>query len=243
MLKGACWTPLARVLEEDYDVIMPDARGHGGSSVPEQGYRYGDLAADVMGLIDTLGLVKPVILGHSMGGMTAAVVASHHPQLLRGLILVEPTFLTLQRQHEVYKSDVADQHRRILSKPREDFLAKVRIRHSHRSKEMIELFVQARFQTSIYALEILTPPNPDYTELIHALDLPSLLVIGDSGSVVSSEMAAKLAKLNHCLKIVQIAHAGHGVPYDQPAHFATVVQAFLRAISHTKMDGYHLYRA
>ncbi|MGQ3892906.1 alpha/beta fold hydrolase [Legionella sp. CNM-4043-24] len=32
MLNGLCWMPLARILEEDYDVIMPDARGHGYSS-------------------------------------------------------------------------------------------------------------------------------------------------------------------------------------------------------------------
>src|SRR6478672_6710571 len=73
MTNGACWTPLARALEKDYDVIMPDARGHGKSGVPDHGYRYDDLAADVESLIDTLGLTTPVVLGHSMGGMTAAV--------------------------------------------------------------------------------------------------------------------------------------------------------------------------
>jgi N-formylmaleamate deformylase len=41
---GACWTPLARDLANDYDVVMPDARGHGKSSTPEGGYRYEDLA-------------------------------------------------------------------------------------------------------------------------------------------------------------------------------------------------------
>src|ERR1700688_4637663 len=74
MTKGACWTPLAQALEEEYDVIMPDARGHGNSSAPDHGYRYDDLAADVVCLIDVLGLATPVLLGHSMGGMTAAVV-------------------------------------------------------------------------------------------------------------------------------------------------------------------------
>jgi pimeloyl-ACP methyl ester carboxylesterase len=39
---GACWTPLARALENDYDVVMPDARGHGRSGKPADGYRYDD---------------------------------------------------------------------------------------------------------------------------------------------------------------------------------------------------------
>jgi len=35
---GACWTPVTRALEGEFDVVMPDARGHGGSSAPERGY-------------------------------------------------------------------------------------------------------------------------------------------------------------------------------------------------------------
>lgn len=231
MLNGACWIPLARVLAEDYDVVMPDARGHGNTGAPDHGYRYDDLAADVVGLIDALGLVTPVLLGHSMGGMTAAVVASRNPKRLQGLVLADPTFLTPQRQREVHESDVADQHRRILKQPREDLLAEIRARHSRRSQEVIELFAQARFQTSIHAFEVLTPPNPDYVQLINVLDVPSLLIVGNVGSVVTPEVAAELAGLNQYLEVVQIAEAGHGVPYDQPERFSAVVQTFLRSVS------------
>jgi pimeloyl-ACP methyl ester carboxylesterase len=231
MTNGACWTPLARALEKDYDVVMPDARGHGNSSAPEQGYCYDNLAADVLSLIEDLGLATPVLIGHSMGGMTAAVVASRNPKRLRGLVLADPTFLTPQHQREVHESDVVAQHRRILNRSREDFLAEIRIRHSHRSGELIELFAQARFQTSIHAFEVLTPPNPDYVELINTLDIPSLLVIGDVGAIISPRVATELAWLNQRLEVVQIVEAGHGVPYDQPERFSTVVKAFLRSVS------------
>lgn len=230
MMNGACWTPLARALEKDYDVVMPDARGHGKSSYPDHGYLYDDLAADVMSLIDVLGLAKPVLLGHSMGGMTAAVVASRNPKRLQGLVLADPTFLTPQRQREVYESDVADQHRRILSRPRQDLLVEMQGRHSHRSREIIELFVQARFQTSIRAFKVLTPPNPDYMQLITTLDVPSLLVVGDVGSVVTIEIVEQLAGLNQHLQVVQIEKAGHGVPFDQPERFSAFVQTFLRSV-------------
>src|SRR5690349_15301 len=70
---GSCWTALARALEGEYDIIMPDARGHGKSSVPEYGYRYEDHANDVVGLIRALGLSSPILIGHSMGCMTATV--------------------------------------------------------------------------------------------------------------------------------------------------------------------------
>lgn len=198
MTSGACWTLVARALERNYDVIMPDARGHGNSGVPEQGYRYENLAADALSLIEALNLANPVLVGHSMGGMTAAVVASRTSKRLRGLVLVDPAFLTLQRQHEVHESDVVDQHRRILNGSKEDFLGETRVRRSQRPHELIELFVQARFQTSMRAFEILTPPNSDYVQLINALDVPSLLVVGGVGSVVSLEMAVELAGLNPC---------------------------------------------
>src|SRR5690349_1023454 len=95
MTNGLCWTDLAHTLEKEFDVIMPDARGHGKSGVPDNGYRYEDHANDVISLIDSLKLPPPILLGHSMGGMTAAVVASRKPNLLRGLILADPTFLSL----------------------------------------------------------------------------------------------------------------------------------------------------
>lgn len=230
MLNGACWTPLARALEENYDVVMPDARGHGNSSATEHGYCYDNLAADVMDLMDELELVNPVLLGHSMGGMTAAVVAGQNPERLRGLVLADPTFLTLQRQHEVHKSDIAEQHRQILSQPKEDLLTELEKRHGHRSHEVIELFAQARFQTSMHVFEVLIPPTPNYAQLIKTLDIPTLLIVGDVGSVISFEMATELAELNHHLKIVQIKEAGHGVPYDQPERFAAATQLFLRSI-------------
>ncbi len=70
---GTCWTDLARSLQDDFDVIMPDARGHGQSSVAVGGYRYKDHANDVVGLIQALKLASPILIGHSMGGMTAAL--------------------------------------------------------------------------------------------------------------------------------------------------------------------------
>lgn len=226
MTNGACWAPLARMLKKDYDVIMPDARGHGNSSAPSQGYSYETLATDVLAFIEALKIDSPVLLGHSMGGMTAAVAAGRHSKL-RGLILVDPTFLTLQCQIEVYKSDVAAQHRKILARSKKDFLAELRTRHKHRSLKVVELLAEARFQTNPHAFEILTPPNPEYRKLIKALTIPTLLIIGGAGGIVSPMLAQELARLNEHLEVTQIAEAGHGIPFDQPERFSSLVQAFL----------------
>ena len=228
---GACWIPLARALEGEYDVVMPDARGHGYSSAPRNGYRYEDHAGDVIGLIQGLGLAAPVLLGHSMGGMTAVVVASQMARTIRGVILADPTFLSPRRQREVYESDVVEQHRRLLSSSRGDLLAEARVRHPHRSPEFIEPLTEARLQTQIGAFDVLVPPNPDYHELVSAICVPILLVIGDNGAAVSLETARELQELNPRLQVEQIPDAGHGLPYDQPKRFEAVVRSFLQSVA------------
>jgi N-formylmaleamate deformylase len=228
---GACWTPLARALENDFDVVMPDARGHGGSGRPADGYRYDVLAADVVGLMDALGITAPVVLGHSMGGMTAAVVASQNPARVRGLVLVDPTFLSPQRQREVYESDAAEQHRRTLGRSKEELVADLRRRHTRRPAEIVDLVAQARLQTDVRAFDVLTPPNPDYRQLVERLAVSSLLVVGDvaAGAVISRELATELSQLNPKLNVEPIADAGHAIPHDQPDRLAAVVRAFLSA--------------
>jgi N-formylmaleamate deformylase len=228
---GACWIPLARALEGEYDVVMPDARGHGNSSTPLNGYRYENHASDVVGLIQGLGLDAPVLLGHSMGGMTAAVVASQMARAIRGVILADPTFLSPRRQREVYESDVVEQHRWLLSLNKGDVLAQTRARHPHRLPEFIELLAEARLQTQIGAFDVLTPPNPDYHKLVSAIYVPILLVIGDNGAVVSLKTARELQKLNSRLRVEQIQDVGHGLPYDQPNRFEAVVRSFLWSVA------------
>jgi pimeloyl-ACP methyl ester carboxylesterase len=225
---GACWTPVARALEAEFDVIMPDARGHGGSDAPLHGYRYEDFAGDVEGLIRELGLPSPILVGHSMGGMTAALVASRGAVELGGLVLVDPTFISPEWQREVRDSDVAEQHRRALTLTKAELVAEARARQPHRSLELLELLAEARLKTRMAPFDVLTPPNPDYRHVVGAIEVPTLLVIGDK-PVVSPETAEELRQLNPRLRVEQLEGAGHGVPYDQPENLAAAIESFARA--------------
>lgn len=223
---GACWTTVARALESEYDVIMPDARGHGMSSAPNDGYRYEDHANDLEGFIQALALPPPILIGHSMGGMTAALVAYRQQSPLSALILAEPTFLSLEMQQEVYDSDVREQHRRLLNQSEDEILAQARIKHPHRSLDTLKLITKARHQTSISAFQVLKPPNPEYKQLVRAINVPTLLVLGDSG-VISPAVAKEMQNLNPRLRVEKMAGVGHGLHYDSPEQFITTLQSFL----------------
>ncbi len=84
---GITWLRVANALEADYDVILPDARGHGGSDGIASGISYELLVEDVAALIRALGLGRPAVLGHSMGGVTAGALAAARPELVRAVVL------------------------------------------------------------------------------------------------------------------------------------------------------------
>src|SRR5579872_2376976 len=84
---GLCWSRVAEQLAPDFDVILPDARGHGGSDAPQGAYTSSDHAADLAGLITALGLDNPAIGGHSMGAGAVLSLLGEYPDLVRCAIL------------------------------------------------------------------------------------------------------------------------------------------------------------
>lgn len=91
------------------------------------------------------------------------------------------------------------------------------------------MIARARLQTSMSAFDVLTPPNPDYVQIMRSVDVPCLLVLGDKG-VVLPAVAAELQRINPKVQVEIIQNAGHGVHYDQPERFAAVVKSFLHSI-------------
>ncbi len=80
---------LADNLAVDHRVFAYDLRGRGDSDKPESGYSIPLHAGDLAELIDELGLDRPVIVGHSLGALIALHFATHYPQKLSKLVLVD----------------------------------------------------------------------------------------------------------------------------------------------------------
>jgi len=70
-------------------VVAVDLRGHGRSQAPHQDYTMEAFADDLAWLVGELGLARPVVVGHSMGGLIALTMAFRHPQALRAAVMVD----------------------------------------------------------------------------------------------------------------------------------------------------------
>jgi hypothetical protein len=65
------WNEILPLLEDTFDMILPDLRGFGESTTLDSFYTLEDFASDIAGLLDHLGIQKAAIAGHSMGGYIA----------------------------------------------------------------------------------------------------------------------------------------------------------------------------
>jgi len=84
------WAPVIEDLSKTNRCVAIDFRGWGQSSKEATDYGLETLAADVVGIIDKLDLREFIIIGHSMGGKVALLVAAQKPAGLKRLILVAP---------------------------------------------------------------------------------------------------------------------------------------------------------
>ncbi|HUW04195.1 MAG TPA: alpha/beta hydrolase [Acidimicrobiales bacterium] len=97
------FAPQADHLATSRRVVSVDLRGHGASDKPEGDYSIATFAADIAAFGDALGLDRPVIVGHSMGGAIAFHVARDHPGATRGVVGVDPALFFDEGLREIVR--------------------------------------------------------------------------------------------------------------------------------------------
>lgn len=230
---GLCWTPVAEQLEADYDVIMVDARGHGRSDAPEQGYTPIDMAADLAGVITGLHLEKPAVLGHSMGGSTAMALAGLYPDL-PGAILVEDSGARIfmagngaeaQARRTQWRQRIIN----LQSKSRAELVAHARIDTPTWSEAELGPWADAKLRFNPNALNRDGADDVDWPQILRSITCPALLLYADPtrGGGVTGERAAKMQELVPQLQAVHVPGAGHNIRREQFARYMDAVSTFL----------------
>jgi pimeloyl-ACP methyl ester carboxylesterase len=82
------WVPQIRAFKRYYQVIAFDNRGVGRTGMAEEPFTVENMAEDTLALLDHLGIDSAHILGYSLGGMVAQVIAIDYPERVKKLILV-----------------------------------------------------------------------------------------------------------------------------------------------------------
>ena len=234
---GLCWTPVAEVLASEYDVIMVDARGHGRSEGPEQGYGSAEHAGDLASVITGLGLHRPAVLGHSMGAATALMLAGMHPNLVGAILLEDPpawwvagspTGLDKERQAQM-RGWVTELKR----KTREEMIADVRTHSPSWSEAELGPWADAKLRLSFNALNREGAAAVDWPTTVRRVTCPALLITADPerGAIVTPEGAAALQALMPQLRVAHIPEAGHSIRREQFDRYIDVVRTFLAGVT------------
>lgn len=86
---GEMWAPLAADLARDHTVVVPDLRGMGLSSIPEDGYDKKTQAGDIRQVLSALKIEHSVVIGHDIGTMVAFAYAARYPELTERLVVMD----------------------------------------------------------------------------------------------------------------------------------------------------------
>ncbi len=230
---GLCWTPVAQQLERDYDVIMVDARGHGRSAAPDGGYHAQTMATDLAGVIMALGLTKPVVMGHSMGGATTMALAGLFPDIPGAIIIEDASAgnIMADKSPEAL-ARLQGWHDRMAMLQRKTHAEL--IEHAHTvtptwAEPELEPWAHAKLRFNLKALDRSDAVLLDWAQLLGNITCPALLLYADPelGGGVSAERAAEMQGLLPQLQTVHIPGAGHNIRREQFGAYMEAVCSFL----------------
>jgi uncharacterized protein (TIGR02246 family) len=224
------WDGVARELSDRYRIVATDHRGWGNSEAPAEGYRIADLAADAEGVIAALGLRRYVLVGHSMGGKVAQLIASRRPDGLEGLVLVAPS--------PPSPAVLSNEERATLTgayQSREsvefviDHVLTAKPLDAARREQVIEDSLKAAPQAKAAWPNVAM--REDITEAVASIDVPTIVISGEQDLVdrVATLQAELLPRIPHAAMNI-LPGTGHLSPLEAPADLARVIGRFVGAI-------------
>ena len=221
------WEFVAEQLARDARVVVLDIRGRGLSDQPDADFSLPRYAADAAAVIESLGLERPIVLGHSMGGRIAAALGALHPEAVGALIIADPPLTGPGREpyptslesfrdqlHAAYAGTTADEVRSFY--PRwSDRELEIRAEWLSTCDEHAVAETWRNFGTE------------DFFELWGALAAPLLFIYGMESPVVTPAGQAEVVAVNPAARVIGIRKAGHMIPWENLDDFIAAVRGFL----------------
>jgi len=190
------WAAVASDWSRDFQLIVPDLRGHGRSSVLATPFRHADASADILGLLDHLNVNTCKGLGVSGGGNVLLHMATRQPKRVEAMVLVSATpyfpaqARTIMRQ---YRDRLPPEQWEVL-----------RRRHPAGDTQIESLLASTTAFADSYDDMNFTPP---YLSTIQAR---TLIVQGDRDPLYPVELSVEMAKAIPRSSLWIVPDAGHG---------------------------------
>jgi pimeloyl-ACP methyl ester carboxylesterase len=215
---------------------MVDARGHGKSEAPADGYTLRNLGTELAGVIQALKLESPILLGHSMGAITSLVTAGLFPDLPRAILLEDPPPFWMYseghtRNEEVVKGLTAWIHSN-KRKTRDDLVAEYRANNGTWRDMELDPWVNSKHRYSPTIAALAHPQDLisiDFPHLCQTITCPVLFISADvaKGAASGKEGIARIKQMLPLMQTVHVADAGHNIRREQFASYMEAVQNFL----------------
>jgi pimeloyl-ACP methyl ester carboxylesterase len=207
-LDNHLWDGVAPLLENTFDLILPDLRGFGKSTTVDSPYTMDDYASDIAGLLDQLGIQKAAIVGHSMGGYVALAFARLYPERVSGLGLVSSQALAdpPDRKEGRYKSaaDVSDNGiGGVVETMTPKFTSDERLQGL--AREAMERQQPAAFIGALKAMA----ERMDSTPLLSSFKFPVVIIHGETDALIPIDRAREVKKAIPHAQLVELNGAGH----------------------------------
>lgn len=213
------WDEVVPILENTFELIIPDLRGFGESTTLNTPYTMDDLASDIAGLIDHLGIGKTTIAGHSMGGYVALAFARLYPERVRGLGLVSTQALAdpSDRKEGRHKTaaDVAENGiGGVVDAMAKKFTSNERLQEFARS--MMERQQPAAYIGGLKAMA----ERFDTTPLLASMDYPVVIIHGNADALIPIDRSQEIKNAVDHAHFVAIKDTGHLPMLESPQETA-----------------------
>lgn len=217
----------ARLLDR-YRLVAIDPRGQGGTTafVTATSYAPSLLAEDLRGVLDALGLERPIVGGHSRGARAALEFARAYPERARAVIAVAAPALGAHEQRRAFYLKAAERLRREGIEPFLKTLPSAP-RHPVRRAEWESHLRRAGAEALAAQYEALAALRP-LTDDIAALTMPVLVVCGEHDRMLDDARA--LAAAVPTARLAIIPGAGHAPFAEAPAEYFAAIEPFLAAL-------------
>ncbi|WP_029007611.1 alpha/beta fold hydrolase [Azospirillum halopraeferens] len=226
------WQTIARRLGERHHVYALDLRNHGGSPwAPTMSYP--EMAADLLRFLDDRGFARAAVVGHSMGGKAAMMLALAHPGRVERLVVADIAPVAYTHSHAPYvaamkaarlegcsrRSEVDAQLAAGVPDPSlRAFLMQNLVQENGRFHWRINLDALAAGMDALIGF-------PDVGTARY--DGPTLFIGGGRSDYITPDHAPAIARHFPSARTEMVADAGHWVHAERPEAFVTLLEGFL----------------